>query len=147
MPRLIGWKKAVDDANYAAAVFDGVVAYDRVIASRRWHLEPAEPWDCTFAIVQLSDAAAETPDEPSVDEVAWYLSWGGDWQVTPADHPGWQNRDAIRECAHNWSPEVETKLLMAIAEPGSWYAHDGIGDVVYVYSLKQRIAARIRLGD
>ena len=137
-----------DDSDYAVRVFDGVVAYDRVLASRiSWVAEPEDVWGCTFALVELPAAAALTPGKRANGEVAWYLEWGGDWKKTPVDHPGLHQRDTIRDCASNWSPDVETRLLSAISEPGSFYARDGVGETVYVYSAKLRIAARIRFGD
>jgi len=135
-------RRARDDPHFAETYFKDRVSFVSVRATRRWHPRGAGPMACTFAIVDLAPAPG-----PVRDDAAWQSGWGGRWQETPADHPGRNNRDALLECAPDFDDETNRKLRAAVTEPGSWYARDGVGEDVYVYSVPQGIAAFIRYGD
>jgi hypothetical protein len=141
------WRRAADDPPYAAQVFDGLVSYDRVLASRRWHRFGADAWDCTYAIVDLAETAPDLPPRRDGDTTGWEFVWGGDWQPTPAEPLGDTTRDAVGTCAERLGAGTSARLETALSEPGSWYVRDSVGETVHVYSAAQRLAARIRYGD
>ena len=136
-----------DDPIHAAEVFDGRVDYVRILASQRWHSRDAEPWDCTFAIVELRSSGPDTPP-PAVNGRAWWLGFDGDWQATP-EHPGPRDtmRRALQFCRKYWDDETGNRLARALATPGSWYIRSPVGETLLIYSRPERIAARIRFGD
>ena len=135
-----------DDPRHAASVFDGVVPYEAVLETRCWHRRGVEHWDCSFAIVELSDDAPPDPPEPTEGR-EWYRYYGGDWQPTPAAPLGDTTRDALDFCGQYWSETLNSALDSAMTQPGSWYARDRVGETLHLYSAPQRIAARIRYGD
>ena len=141
-----GWAMLVEIPRYADEFFDGVVPYDEVLASRRWVLS-GEPFDCTFAIVRLAPEAPETPETAIRPGLGWQYYWGGDWAPSPGDYPGENNRDALDACAGNWDAGLQADLLRAVTEPGHWFARDGVGENLYIYSKPLRLAAHIRYGD
>lgn len=122
---------------HANEYFEDKFEVEAVLASRRWHRLGAEPWDCTFAIVQI---AADLPTHPPE-------TWQGDWNPTPAAPLGDTTRDAVSSCQHYWSDDVLSWLVRALTEPGSFYARDGVGENLFIYAPSHRIAARIRYGD
>jgi hypothetical protein len=68
-------------------------------------------------------------------------------QPTPAAPLGESTRDALSFCARDWDQEFGERLAAAISSANSWYIRDPVGETVFVYSLPQRIAARVRFGD
>lgn len=143
----VAWRQ---DAAYAATLFDGLVPYEGVDASRRWHpvLGGRRGWDCTYAIVTLAaDAPAAPPAGDGGDGRGWQFAFGGDWAPTPFPPLGDTTRDAVGTCRGDWPPEVASRIDAALAAPGSWYWTDGAGEQVHLYSAPQRLAARVRYGD
>ena len=135
-----------DDPGHAASVFDGVVPYETVLESRRWHGRGAKGIDCSFAIVELPDDALPDPPEPTEGR-EWYRHYGGDWQPTPVAPMMNNTRHAPFPCGEYWSETLNAALESAMTQPGSWYAWGGPGETLHLYSAPQRIAARIRFGD
>ncbi len=131
---------------YAHAVFSGLVVIDDVLASRRWHPLLGEPWDCTYAIVALTDTAPERPPSPK-QITNWKYRFGGDWQPTPEPPLHDTTRAALAFCAQYFSADVATRLRTTLTTPGSWYVRDGVGENLYIYAPKHDIAAKIRFGD
>ncbi|WP_212702993.1 hypothetical protein [Thalassovita aquimarina] len=56
-------------------------------------------------------------------------------------------RRALRFCSQYFDDATNDRLFRALAEPGSWYVRGPVGEILYIYSLPQNIAARIRFGD
>lgn len=139
------WAAMVENPRYADEVFSGVRAYDRVLASKKWH----GPWDgsmaCTYAIVELAEDVPQDPPQAPSDD--WTLDFSGDWKPTPDRTTESEMRDPVGFCSDDWPKDVGERLVAALAEQGSWYWHDGIRETIYVYSRPKRIAARIRWGD
>lgn len=132
----------------AAKVVDGVVSYGAILASRGWHpLSAGLTWDCTYAAVDLADDAPEEPPTRGRGEAEWRLAFGGEWQPTPAAPLGGATRDALSFRTRYWDQELGERLPAAISLADSWYLPDPVGETVFVYSLPQRIAARVRFGD
>ncbi|MCR8723203.1 hypothetical protein [Frigidibacter sp. ROC022] len=135
-----------DNPGYAEKLFAGVLEHDRVLASRRWHGWGAESWDCSYGIVELSDAAAPTPPT-AVSGDGWQFAYGGNWQASPAPPLNDTTRDALDFCSRYWDAALAGRLERALNTPGSWYIRDGVGETVFLYSVPERLAARIRYGD
>jgi len=138
-----------EDPIYAARVFTDYVQFHEVLATRAWHRRGAEPWDCTYAIVSLSENAPEVPPDLPTDrqDQLWYLAFGDTWVPTPAPQLDERTRDALGACAQYFTEDVNRRLAAAMAEPGSWHVIGSIGETVHIYSVPQRIAARVRYGD
>ncbi|PID37470.1 MAG: hypothetical protein CR993_00215 [Rhodobacterales bacterium] len=83
---------------------------------------------------------------PSATNRGWFLRFGGDWQPTPAPPLSGTTRDALAFCAQYW-PEIGTKLVWALNEPGNWVIRGLAGETLFVYSTQHKLAARIRYGD
>ena len=139
-------RRVLDDPGYAAQVFDGLLPYDRVLASRRWN-PPFAGWGCTFAVVELGEDAPAAPVSRGADEAGWSFARGGDWQPTPAAPLKDTTRDAIDACAGDIGAEATAKIAAALSREGSWYLRDPVGETVHVYSPLEGVAARIRYGD
>lgn len=74
--------------------------------------------------------------------------FGGDWKETPEPDPVDNTRTALSFCSQYFDDVTNTRLSRALAEPGSWYQRGSVVDeILYIYSLPQNIAARIRFGD
>jgi hypothetical protein len=131
---------------YAHGVFSGLVVIDDVLASRKHHPLFGETWDCTYAIVALTDAAPQRPPSPK-QITNWKYRFGGDWAPTPAPPLGDTTRDALSFCSEYFAADVASRLRTALTTPGSWYVRDGVGENLYIYAPKQDIAAKIRFGD
>jgi hypothetical protein len=139
-------------------VFDPVLPYEAVLATRRWRPGGGEVWHCSYAVVALPEIAPPDPPPvvpPGKSEQAlrfpeWILRFGGAWVATPlsqtpdADYMrGWTGA-----CFEDLPDDVNDQILNGLTEPGSWGesepAHSG---TFHVYSAPQRIVARIRFGD
>jgi hypothetical protein len=141
------WRRAAEDPPYAAQVFDGLIPYDRVLASRRWNPPGLSGWGCSYAVVALGPAAPEVPGRRDPGAAGWEFAWGGDWQPTPAAPLGDTTRDAVDACTPHFDPDTAARLAVALSEPGSWYVRDAVGETVHIHSVPQGVAARIRYGD
>jgi hypothetical protein len=135
-----------DSRPYAEQVFDGVMRYDRILASKASFVSD-DGWGCTFAIVELSSDAGVAPVAQAAQDRSWRNTWGGAWIETPVTHPGPRQRDALYDCADEWPPGVYKMLRSAIETPGSFYLRDEVGEIVMIYSRPYRLAARVRSGD
>ncbi|MCG7622379.1 hypothetical protein MHM97_03275 [Epibacterium sp. Ofav1-8] len=140
--------RAREDPVYAEELFSGLLPVEQVLQSRKWHRRGAEPWDCTYAIVRLQ---APVPDQPPTREwqndLGWQYQFGGDWSPTPAAPLKATTRDALEFCGKYWPTELYTALKYARDSAGSWFDRDRIGETLYLYAPRQRLAARIRFGD
>mgnify|MGYP001477632023 CR=1 FL=1 len=147
------YNKKADDPEYAAAVFEPLVPFARVLASREYHPfnDNWPNWDCTYAIVELDGEAPVLPpsrvQEPDGFLTNWRYRFGGDWQQTPEPEIHQDTRSALHFCARYFDPDVTQRLAAALANPGSWYMRDRGGEELHIYSHSQKIAARIRFGD
>jgi hypothetical protein len=138
---------AVGNFRYAAAVFSGVVDYDRVLASRRWHVFfDAEAYDCTFAAVRLSDSAKsawlnQDADARMSEEAQ---SWrNGEWTATTQVIP--DATELLAACQHRLNPEVYEQMMRALSLRGGRVKFDW--DTLSVYSKPAEIAYLLRYGD
>lgn len=122
---------------YAARYFESRLEIGEILASRRWHRLGAEPWDCTFAIAEISPDLPIKPPE----------SWRPKWTPTPAAPLGDTTRDALDFCRIYYSDDTHARLKAAMDMPGSFYDRDGVGETVWIYAPQHRIAGRIRYGD
>lgn len=134
------------DPIYAVEVFSPLFPIRKVIASRKFHHPDGEPWDCTYAIVELAANAPERPPT-SPENTHWYLEFGGNWQETPEPPLRETIRRALSFCSKYFEPEVSEVLSRALALKGSWYDRDSVGETLFIYSKPHQIAARIRYGD
>ncbi len=140
--------RAREDPVYADELFSGLLPVEEVLQSRKWHQRGAEPWDCTYAIVRLQAPALEQPPTRGWrNELGWQYQFGGDWKPTPAPLLGETTRDALEFCRRYWSAELYTELKFALGSSGSWFDRDRVGETLYIYAPRQRLAARIRFGD
>lgn len=143
-----------EDPIYASQLFEGLLPVEEVIASRRYHPRGAEAWDCTNAIVRLTNDTPETPPSRvnkshlgSVDLVPWDFLFGGAWDRTPAPASGPNTRDALDLCSKYWPVPVGHELKSVLYGAGGWFYRDQVGETLFVYARKQRLAARVRFGD
>ena len=136
-----------DDAAYAGWVFDGVIPYAEVLASRYWTpLGDRSGWGCTFAVVRLGPNAPVIPGEGSGDRAR--TDFGGNWRQGPLPPPGEMTRDALEECRSVLPPAAAAAVAAAAADPVLWWIRDDpVGETVQLYSVAAGVAARIRLGD
>ncbi|MGH1354836.1 MAG: hypothetical protein ACRBBS_07145 [Thalassovita sp.] len=147
------YNAAADDPAYATAVFEPIVPFAHVLASREYHLigEDWPNWDCTYAIVELSPNAPETPPSRIEDSDGFLVNWryrfGGDWLPTPKPPLPDNTRDALGFCAQYFDDDLIGRMEKALANPGSWFALGRVGETLFIYSLPQKVAARIRFGD
>jgi len=135
---------AFQNKTYARNLFSNKVAYDKVLASRKWHpLFNCQAIDCSYAIVSLKEGASHSPP----------VTWLGNetWSQTPVHltRPAHHNdtTDPVSICVKTgkFSSDVAAKLQTAVKEPGSYYIH--FGKNVFLYSEPQKIAAVVRYGD
>jgi hypothetical protein len=128
------------DRTYASKFFSGLVAYDKVLESRKWHFEV---FGCTYAIVSLQDGASISP--PS--------TWSGNeaWSKTsvrltpPTQHDGPTNTASVCVAKGVFSSDVAARLQKSVSEPGSHYRV--FDSSISIYSAPQKIAAFVRYGD
>ena len=142
------WRSARDDPDYAAAYFDGVIPYDRVVASK--YRGNTIYWSCTFAGVELAPDGPSTP--PAVpDRGDWRLRWPDpdEWVWTPLIDDDPEDMltplDVVNECASDWPNAAGERLAEALSRPGSFYVDRG--DTVTIFAPAVGLAARIRYGD
>lgn len=147
----VGWPahtRATEDPVYAADLFEGLVLVEKILETRKYHGRDAEPWDCTYAIARLTEDAPLTPPTRAYDNpLGWQYEFGGDWLPTPAAPLRDTTRNAVAFCAQYWPVALGREIETALAGPGAWYSRDAVGETVYLYAPKQRLAARIRFGD
>lgn len=154
---LVGWwifvgymdrLRSIEDPPYATELFGNILPVSEVLASRKWHARDSEPWDCTYAIVRLT---GDLPDKPPTRDwdntLGWRYAYGGNWQASPAAPLGNNTRDALGFCTKYWSLEVLEELKTALYSSGAWFDRDRVGETLFLYAPKQRLAARIRFGD
>lgn len=137
----------IENRAYARAYFRDLLPSYSVLESRKWHPLLGGGWDCTYAIAELPPDAAAQPPARSGPVGGWQLAWGGPWQPTPAPALGDTTRDALSFCSRYWPDGVTDRLQRALAEPGSYFERDGVGETLLIWSPPQRIAARVRYGD
>ena len=136
-----------ENRSYADELFGPILPYGEVLESRRWHRLGERAWACTYAIVALTDAAPAEPPQ-TLPDTHWQYVFGPDpWLPTPTATLGDTTRDALGHCATEWSTPTAEKILLAAREPESFYQRDSVGETVFLYSIPQGIAARIRFGD
>jgi hypothetical protein len=128
------------NATYANKFFSGLVAYDKVLASRKWHFGV---FGCSYAIVSLKYGANSSPPSSWLGNQAWSKTPIHLPGSTQADHP----KDIALVCISKglFSSDVATRLQKSINEPGSHYWL--FEDTLSIYSEPQRIAAFLRYGD
>lgn len=124
---------------HADDYFSGVVRYDEVLASRRWHPLNGEPFDCTYAVVSLIQNADVQP--PS----RWLYRESIDWSKTPVVTPS-NSVNILSSCLNKFAPKTSLRLETAAKNNNSYYMRLG-NDTIYLYSKEQNIAAYIRYGD
>ncbi len=140
--------RRIEDPVYAMEYFEGILPVAEILESRKWHAKNAEPWDCTYAIARLTSEAPEHPPlRPYRNELGWQYEFGGDWAVTPAPELRDTTRNAVAFCAKYWPRDLAIELHSALAAPGAWFVRDAVGETLFIYAPKQRLAARIRFGD
>lgn len=139
------WIAVFSNPNYASEVFDGVVRYSGVLASKKWSSIGDEAEACTYALVDLGlDPEAEPPRGAASD---WRLVYAGDWLPTPDGTLSADEPNPIVVCKGEWTEETAARVAAALSQPGSWYWRDAEGEAVFIYSVPEHIAARIRWGD
>lgn len=141
------YQRFADDPKYAEDVFTGILRYNRVYETRRWHRAGANWWDCTYAIVEIPKTASMDPPTKGYEGRPWFLRFGGDWQPTPLAPLGSTTRDALGFCAKYWPEPLVEHLTKATTEPGHYAVRDQVGETISIYAPKLGIAARIRFGD
>jgi hypothetical protein len=157
-----------DNALYAERVFEGVVAFDEVLASRQWppfrseQLSPAFELGqigggggerfCRFAVVRLSDEAPSSPypvQTEDHDRAPPMFSFQGDWQPTPGPALSGIETNLLHNCERQIGSGVAAEMSDALIVAGGWWhgtpgGHDG---ALHVYSKPQGIAFRLYFGD
>jgi hypothetical protein len=140
-----------DNRLYAGRVFDGVVPYDRAIASRRYNIEGI---DCTFAIVELAPDAPRLPPAKSLGPGTPphhdpANAFGGEWVPTPGPALKPTNGDGPwTTCYIAFGEDLYGRLGDAVAEPGGWWRADLLGNrELHVYSPSTSLAFVLYEGD
>ena len=128
------------DRTYANKVFANTVAYDKVLASRKWHWQT---FGCTYAIVSLKEAASHSPPDSWLGNEIW--SKTPVHLATPIHHDDTTNPISICATEGSLSLGVADRLQTAVRDPGSYYIH--LGETLLLYSEPQKIAAVVRYGD
>lgn len=124
---------------YAKNYFSHFLEYQDVLETRRWHpLFPFSALDCSYAIVSLTKDAKPEPPSKWLDSE--------EWLPTPMLESDKSPYDIIGSCGHYWSPETNIRIQKALQQPGSYYFPMTI-EVLFIYSAKDQIAAKIRYGD
>ena len=129
---------------YARDFWDGKVAVEAVLASKRWHDPIGDPFmgiACTYAVVTFD---ATTADRIQAEGPGSVLDL--DWRPTPAPGPGDRDENYVSsfECAsetRGLGPRIEA----ALAEPGSWYILEH--ESAFLLAPSARLAAKFRYGD
>ncbi|MES2916921.1 MAG: hypothetical protein V4753_17570 [Pseudomonadota bacterium] len=141
---------------YADSVFSGVVQYERVLASRRWHdFLGSDGYDCTYAVVELADEAPSSP--PQMDpkqrnrignpgKRAALQDFSGNWIETSGDFESTFGSSILRSCEHRLDSALYEKMVAALHTSGGWTREQG-NDRFWVYSVPTRLAFRLRYGD
>jgi hypothetical protein len=154
---------------YAERVFERVVAFDQVLASKQWmaftleQLSPAYELGrmgggggemfCQFAVVNLTAVALSSPPETSAEQSQLQMrppfNFTGDWLPTPA--PSLEDGESSfgHPCATEVGETVMSRMVAALAFEGSWWHGDAaaVNGVLYVYSKPQNLAVRLYYGD
>lgn len=143
-----------DNWLYAGRVFEGVVPYDRVIASRRYNIEGI---DCTFAVVELAPDALRDPPAPSLGpgtppHVDPANAFSGEWIETPGPPLELPNGDGPWVTCYNaFGADLYARLANAVAEPGGWWiaslGRPGGNREIQVYSPPTGLAFVLYEGD
>ena len=144
------WRNQRDDPFYATYYFDGLLAYDRIIASRFWR-DP-DYISCKYGVVSLSAEPAPQPpsiEQPYDDAKNRNHIWPkpAKWQSTPmtaVSADGWNISDFVTYCGKQWQDGEAERLSAALKVPSSFYAVRG-GDTLFIYSPTARIGARIQV--
>lgn len=136
-----------EDPVYASELFEGLLPVEEILATRKWHVRGAEPWDCTFAIARLSEDMPATPPSREEGKLGWRYQFGGNWKQTPAPKLRSTTRDALAFCSKYWPRPLANELKSALSTHGAWFDRDGVGETLFIYAPKQRLAARVRFGD
>ncbi len=140
---------------YARALFDDQIPYSQVLVSKLYFAD--KYYGCTFAGVQLTDAAPTAPPTYSLQERGqgkywtWNLKFGGDWQASPlSDQPKSEMTVYAKQCMSELPDDVEAMALKALSEEGSWYIlkqRSYESTFLYIYSPKEKLALKFRHGD
>lgn len=125
---------------YASKVFANTVAYDKVLASRKWHWQT---FGCSYAIVSLKEGASHSPPDTWLGNETWSKT---PVRLTrPIHHDDTTNPISICVTEGMFSSDVAARLQTAVREPGSYYIH--LSETLLLYSEPQKIAAVVRYGD
>ena len=125
---------------YASKVFANNVAYDKVLASRKWH---ASALGCSYAIVSLKESARHSPPDAWLGDETWS---GTPVRLTrPIHHDDTTNPISACVTTDEFSSVVAARLQSAVREKGSTHIH--LGEALFLYSEPQKIAAFVRYGD
>jgi len=132
------WAHFVQSPLFARAYFEGLLAFDDVAESRRWHWGD-HPWGggafgCSYAIVNISKTSSLVIPE----------NWSGQWSETPVTVPDGRH-DILGECTYLWPDDLNARLHRAHENSGSYYS--ATSETLLLYSPSQGVAARIRFGD
>ena len=132
------WAHFVQSPLFARTYFEGLLEFDDVAESRRWHWgshpSGGRAFGCSYAIVNISKTSSSTVPE----------NWSGQWSETPVpvrdgDH------GIIGECKYLWPDDLNARLSRAHDNSGSYYST--VSETLFLYSPVEGIAARIRFGD
>ncbi len=125
---------------YASKVFANNVAYDKVLASRKWH---TSAFGCSYAIVSLKEGASHFPPDTGLGNETWSKT---PVRLTrPIHHDDTTNPISVCVTKGEFSSDVAARLQTAVREPSSYYIH--LGETLFLYSEPQKIAAVVRYGD
>lgn len=132
------WAHFVQSPHFARTYFEGLLEFDDVAESRRWHWG-SHPWGgsgfgCSYAIVNISETSSSTVPE----------NWSGQWSATPVTVPDGRH-DILGECKYLWPDDLNARLSRAHDNSGSYYSAGS--ETLLLYSPVEGIAARIRFGD
>ena len=144
------WRNNRDDPFYATYYFDGLLAYDRIIASRFWR--NLDYLSCKYGVVSLSAEPATQPPiflQTYADGLDRDHIWPrpAEWRSTPmagVSEDRWDTSDYVTYCGKQWPEGEAERLSGALKMPGSFYAERG-ADTLFIYSPSARIAARIEV--
>ena len=130
------------DARYAREVFDGVVPYQRVLASRRHHttIFGGEGFGCTYAVVVLADAAPSDPPAPSrVHDGMWAFGGTGSRPRTMGSliRPG----TALGGCARSLSAR-SSGLTSPRLQPNRWAGRLRLRSMDRRYTPRAKVSRR-----
>lgn len=132
------WAHFVQSPLFARTYFEGLIEFDDVVESRRWHWGH-HPWagltfGCSYAVVNIPKASPSSIPK----------NWKGQWVETPVTVPDGRH-DILGECTYLWPGDLSSRLNRAHNNPGSYYT--ATSETLLLYSPIEGVAAYIRFGD